>query len=143
MAHRLGARGSSVEHISHERKDGWFRNVHAGHATVLGELPDEAGVDKDGDDCVAEETEGSDDDRCCDTTDADVVNAGTDDRGTPHSPQILAAAGLKPGGLRYAHTSHSQLSNPVSTSSLVPRSDATELPDRWSVILADDLNRPA
>lgn len=29
-------RGSGVEHISHERIEGWFKNVHAGHANVLG-----------------------------------------------------------------------------------------------------------
>jgi hypothetical protein len=32
----VGATGKAVEHISHERRDGWFRNVHAGHATALG-----------------------------------------------------------------------------------------------------------
>ena len=36
---------------------------------------------------------------------------GTDSRGTPQSPHIRAAAGLRPGGLRFAQTSHSQLSN--------------------------------
>ena len=29
-------RGSGVEHISHERIEGWFRNVHTGHAIELG-----------------------------------------------------------------------------------------------------------
>lgn len=36
---------------------------------------------------------------------------GTELRGTPHSAHIFAAVGLNPGGFRFPHTSHSQLSN--------------------------------
>ena len=52
--------------------------------------------------------EGRDADRCC-----EAVEDGTEDRGTPHNAQTRAAAGLSPGGFRYAQTSHSQLSKPM------------------------------
>lgn len=48
-----------------------------------------------------------------------VMDEGTESRGTPHSAHIRAAAGLRPGGLRYAHTSHSQLSKRMDSASLL------------------------
>ena len=43
--------------------------------------------------------------------DSGVVDPITALRGTPHKAHIRAAVGLKPGGLRWLQTSHSQLSN--------------------------------
>ncbi len=43
---------------------------------------------------------------------------GTDDRGTPHYTQIFAAAGLSHGGFLNAQTSHSQLPDLISGSSV-------------------------
>jgi hypothetical protein len=44
----------------------------------------------------------------------DLDGSGTEDRGTPHRPHIRAAWGLRPGGLRKAHTSHSHAANAES-----------------------------
>lgn len=41
--------------------------------------------------------DGSEDERCWDNTEVVVVG---NVRGTPHKPQMRAAAGLRPGGLR-------------------------------------------
>lgn len=84
-----------MKHISHDRREGWLRNVQAGHA-----------ID---DDCVTslvakevvevDKTEdGSEDERCWDNTEVVVVVGNV--RGTPHKLQMRAAAGLRPGGLR-------------------------------------------
>ena len=84
---------------------------------------------------------GKDSERC-DTPGPD----GTDARGTPHNPHILAATGLNPGGLRYPQTSHTQLSRPSSPLSISTNlSDALGLPGpvTWSVTFGEDLNRPA
>lgn len=98
--------GRSVEHISHDRSEGWFRKVHAGQAMefVVAERDPEG---KDVEDDKAEV--GRDLEWCWDNP--EVTGVGTAVRGTPQSSQTRAADGLKPGGLRYAHTSHSQLSN--------------------------------
>lgn len=81
--------------------------------------------------------EGRDDERWCVES---VAGLGVEfARGTPHNPHIFAAAGLNPGGFRYAHTSHSQLSNRVS-GSLGPEIGP---PERWQVTLGEDLKSPA
>lgn len=50
---------------------------------------------------IAKETDeaGRDDESCFDGG-AGAMGVGTEVRGTPHSPHTLAAAGLRPGGLR-------------------------------------------
>jgi hypothetical protein len=87
-----------VEHISHDRREGWLRYVQAGQAIVSGSA---SGVDVSGnDEEIVRETDedGREDESCLGGT--GVIAVGTKARGTPHSPQILAAAGLRPGGLR-------------------------------------------
>jgi hypothetical protein len=88
-------------------------------------------------------------------TDAD----GTEARGTPQSAQIRAACGLRPGGLRYAQTSHSQASKTLSAPPVGVLTDTDDAPaevepdaevggddnagrERWRVILGEDANRP-
>lgn len=90
-----------MEHISHDRSEGWLRNVHAGHAmelclTSLGEVAVKEVAVKEAEEDKADD--GSDDERCWD--DAEVVGIGSAVRSTPHKSQIRAAAGLRPGGLR-------------------------------------------
>ena len=70
-------RGKDVEHISQERMEGWFRNVHAGQAIALGvrvwsvgrvEIMDGGSgwVDRnvDEDDAEGNTDAGREDDRC-------------------------------------------------------------------------------
>lgn len=88
-----------MEHISHDRKERWLRKVHAGQAIVSGSVV--GAVEPDSDEGTAKETDeaGRDDESCLDGG-ARAIGVGTEARGTPHSPHILAAAGLRPGGLR-------------------------------------------
>ncbi len=100
-------RGSAVPQISHSVSAGWFKKVHAGHATSFGRLPEAAG--------------GEEEMRCAEGGGADTARGGvgsaerTLERGTPQSAH-LAPVGLEPGGLRKSHTSHCQLS-PASSPS--------------------------
>lgn len=117
------------------------------HAILLGRRPScEMGPV----DWAAAETEsgddadGKEDERCCSVVAREAEAGSTELRGTPHNPHIFAAAGLSPGGLRYAQSSHSQLSNSVPRTSLEPGKGPAELPvDKWRVTLGEDLKRPA
>lgn len=72
------------------------------------------------------------------------MGAGTESREIPHRPQTRAAAGLSPGGLRYAQTWHSQLANGVSGPSLEPGSaEAAKGTEIYKVTFAEDENSPA
>ena len=94
-------RGSAVPQISHSVSAGWFKKVHAGHATSFDRLPEAAG--------------GEEERECAEGGGADTARGGVGEaesaleRGTPQSSH-LALAGLEPGGLRKSHTSHCQLS---------------------------------
>jgi hypothetical protein len=113
--------------------EGWLRNVHAGQAVSFDDDKDDGedgswesamlDADDEGIDVSGEALAGRDVDRVRDE-DADnaewevdveeergEIGAGTDVRGTPQSPQTWDAAGLRPGGLRYAHTWHSHVGN--------------------------------
>lgn len=108
------ARGNGVEQISQFRREGWFRNVHAVHAigddslVGGGGVEDLRSVDKaTGRDAVVEPG--------CEVDEDDALSRGEPDnalRGTPQRVHIRAAAGLSPGGLRWLHTSQTQLSEP-------------------------------
>ena len=99
-------RVSVVPQISHSVSAGWFKKVHAGHATSFGRLPEAAAG-------------GEEERRCAEGGGADTARRGggggggsaerTLERGTPQSAH-LAPVGLEPGGLRKSHTSHCQLS---------------------------------
>ena len=107
-------RGSAVPQISHSVSAGWFKKVHAGHATSFGWLLEAAG--------------GEEERRCAKGGGADTARGGvgatgrTLERGTPQSAH-LAPVGLEPGGLRKSHTSHCQLSPASSPFSAVGVSD--------------------
>ena len=106
-----GASGNGVEQTSQFRREGWFRNVHAVHAIGSrslvggGEVEDPDSVDKaTGRDTV---------DPGCEVDKANALGRGEPDSallGTPQRAHIRAAAGLSPGGLRWLHTSQTQLS---------------------------------
>lgn len=108
-----------------------MRKVHAGHAIdIVGSW--ETGV-------VVPETGGEEG--------SDVARgsgAGTALRGTPQSEHILAADGLRPGGLRYAQTSHSQLSKAGTAVVMVPDPRLSEELGavKYSVALGEELNSP-
>lgn len=150
--------GSFVPQISHSRRDGWLRNVHAGHGIELCLRDwDVGGVDGDEEDVVVGLNlwvgpEGRDvdkgEERGC--SEVDVAAAG---RGTPQSSQTCVEDGLCPGGLRflYAHTPHSHvppsaLPDTLGMSRVAPDEVAlafTALPIRYKVTLGDEVNRPA
>src|SRR5712671_3439575 len=93
--------GSVVPQISHCVSAGWFKNVHAGHATSFGGVAGAVG---------GEEDEWAKDGGGAEAARGGVgVVEGTLCRGTPQSAH-LAPVGLEPGGLRKSHTSHCQLS---------------------------------
>ena len=106
-----GASGNGVEQISQLRREWWFRNVHAVHAIGGGSLVGGGGV--------------KDLDSVDKATGRDIVDPGREvdsvnalgwaepERtllGTPQRAHIRAAAGLRPGGFRWLHTSQTQFS---------------------------------
>lgn len=105
-----GASGNGVEQISQFRREGWFRNVHAVH--VIGEgLPVGGGVRDLGSfgKAMGSETDVAG----CEVDKVNALGRGEPDSallGTPQRAHIRAAAGLSPGGLRWLHTSQTQLS---------------------------------
>lgn len=92
-------RGSSVEHISQYLNAEWLRNVHTVHAMELAFGAASKLDDEDNDSADTADDAGKDSERC-DSPKPIAFDEGTDARGTPHNPHILAAAGLNPGGLR-------------------------------------------
>ena len=120
----VGLRGRGVPQISHSRRRGLLRNVHAGHATSSDELSatgtggEGAGEfdrlsfptpreedrlsDEDGSEVESEcEAKGT---RFCGMS----MGAFMEDLGTPHSAQTMDADDVRPMGLRLLQTSHSQ-----------------------------------
>jgi hypothetical protein len=99
--------GSAVPQISHSVSAGWFKKVHAGHATSFGRPPGAVG--------------GEEERRYAEDGGAETARGGVGaverdlERGTPQSAH-LAPVGLEPGGLRKSHTSHCQLSPASSLS---------------------------
>jgi hypothetical protein len=139
--------GSGVVHISQTRKDGWLRKVHAGHAIPSGSSFIDGGDRSPGEleeDKEVYEDSGREEDKDWIWDDAsDAVDPADALRGTPHRAHIRAAAGLKPGGLRWLHTSHSQLSNiSVRCPDVAVKGKAVSA-SRKSETFAEDLNKPA
>lgn len=97
-------RGSGVPQISHAGSDGWFRNVHAGHACPAGVSTREGGSEAArGDRCaeaVGREEERGGSRRARGGAGTATLAVGIAARGTPQSPQTIDADGLSPGGLR-------------------------------------------
>jgi hypothetical protein len=120
--------GRADPQISHSVSAGWFKKVHAGHATSLGGLPGAVGGKEEG--------------RYVDEGGAETARGGVVAiervfaRGTPQSTHF-AAVGLEPGGLRKSHTSHRQLSRDS------PPSTAGPSGVKYIVTFGDDLKSPA
>jgi hypothetical protein len=164
-----GGRGSAVPHSSQSRSARWFRKVQAGQAVpsvsfVEGLVFSLVFSVSDASDELARPEEGRELDMCDLTGDicpaigfsagtgvADASSTGIDERETPHSPHILAACGLRPGGFRYAHTSHSHAAHPgvvPSVWSFITPAEETDVwalagRDRWRVALGELANKPA
>ena len=91
------ARGSGVPQISQAGSDGWFRNVHAAHATSAGVSTRDGGSEaaragRDAERCASVRSRGR--------AGMGTLAVGTAARGTPHRPHTMDAVGLNPGGLR-------------------------------------------
>lgn len=115
-----GLRGRGVPHISHSRRRGLFRKVQATQA--ISSVAGGAEVSGIGGDGVGEldrlsfprftEDDGRDFESEYEPDAVDlagmVIGAFMEARGTPQSAQTMAAADVRPIGLRLLHTSHSQ-----------------------------------
>ena len=133
-----GLRGRGVPQISHSRRRGLLRNVHATHATSFDVLTVEAAggegageLDRLSFPRFSEEErlrdeDGSEVERGCeakgDGLGGMLIGALTEVLGTPHSEQTFEAAGLRPGGFRKPQTPHSQLPS-AGKSAVVVRFD--------------------
>lgn len=106
-----GASGNGVEQISQLRRERWFRNVHAVHAIGGDSLVGGGGVaDLDS---VDKATGRDTVDPGCEVDTVNALGRAEPDNallGTPQRAHIRAAAGLRPGGFRWLHTSQTQLS---------------------------------
>jgi hypothetical protein len=106
-----GASGNGVEQISQLRREEWFRNVHAVHAIGGDSLVGGGGVEDL--DSVDKATGRDTVDPGCEVDTVNALGMAEPDSallGTPQRAHILAAAGLRPGGFRWLHTSQTQVS---------------------------------